>query len=667
MSKQFFSIYTIFILSLTLLSGFDLQYNLLKNGSFELGTDNWDSSGSGISLSTDSFEGTQALQYINGGTGQTTDQIPVADGKTNYILNGYYKNIGTVDGMWLGITMLNKNWNNIGESSKTLNNSNSYKTFELSITPPTGTQYLSFWTWSESTLGGKTLLDDLRLRPRDYGITPCNILQNSDFEKDTKSWDTYGAEIKLVNNAYIGNSAIQLKDAGMDQMSQQVIGSVDTYEFNGFYKTVDNPEGVWAGMNFYDKDYNLLFSKSLTLKKSQDYNKFAISGTTNEKTYYIQSWVWSDTGDGGGKVILDELKLSTSGCYSHVLPSSLPPRGIAVNKAPQFVVIGFDDNTKSEAIDWALDLFNNKKNADNSEARVSFYLNTLGLDEWIEDNPEELLLAMKRLKDSSHEIANHTKTHHVGIGHGDVRRFTQAQWKVSIEDASNDLTNKVGVSQNAITGFRAPFLIYNQHLLEELKTQGFLYDCSIEEGYASEFDGKNFRWPYQLDNGSPGHNESWYGNPTNPKHVDIGRINGLWELPNHVLMVPKDNECAQYGITAGLWNRLLANIPYLSDFKITGFDYNLWSVAKLNKAEVLGLLKYNLDLRLKGNRAPFMIGAHTQYYTDDWSIPNAPNATTAQMRAAISEFIDYALSKSEVRIRPANEIINWCSNPTPIN
>ena len=667
MFKRFFSIYTLSILSITLLSGADLQYNLFKNASFELGADNWDSVGSGISISRDSFKGKKAIQYTTGGTGQTTEEIPVADGRVKYILNGNYKNIGQVDGMWLGISMLDKNWHSIAESSTSLQPSNTYKKFELKTTPPVGTQYMSFWTWSEAGANGKTLLDNLRLKPSGYEITKCNILQNSDFETDTNSWSTYSAETKLTNDAHTGTSALQLKDGGMDQISQEVIGHVDTYRFKGFYKTVGTTGGTWAGMNFYDKNYNLQFSKSFTLKDTHGYKSFAISATSNEKTYYIQAWVWSEAGNGGGKIILDELKISTSGCYNHVLPSSLPPGGIAVNQAPQFVVIGFDDNTKSTGIDWALNLFDNKRNADGSEARVSFYMNTAGLNEWIEDDPDDLLSAMKRLKNSTHEVANHTKDHHAGVNHDNIREFTQDRWKSALEDASYDLIDRVGVSQHAITGFRAPFLIYNQHLLNELKDEGFLYDCSIEEGYAKEFDGTNFRWPYQLDEGSPGHNESWYGNIENPKHVEIGPVDGLWELPNHVLMVPKDDECAKYGIRSGFWNRILTKIPYLSDFKITGFDYNLWSLVGLNKAEVLGLFKYNLDLRLKGNRAPFMIGAHTQYYVGDWAARNAPNATSTQMREAISEFIDYALTKPEVRIRPANEIINWCIDPTPIN
>ncbi len=497
--------------------------------------------------------------------------------------------------------------------------------------------------------------------------TKCNHLKNSNFENNSNNWTTYSSDTQLVDDAFEGNQAISIQDGGMDQITENITGNIDTYQFNGYYKTEGTPDGVWVGMNFYDKNRKLLLTKTVTLKATQSYQNFDVLATSTKETAYIQVRVWSDADSNGGSVILDSLKLSSSGCYDYVAPSSLPPKGIEISQAPQFVVIGFDDNTKSEGIYWALNLFNDKKNADGSEARVSFYMNSLGLDEWIEDDPQALLTAMQILKDSSHEIANHTYDHFKGKDAITIQNLDGQEWYDSIMDDSDILVDKVGVLTENIVGFRAPFLLYNQHMLNQLQSQGFLYDCSIEEGYASEYDGTNFRWPYQLNGGSPGHDESWYGNPSNPDYVEVGSIDGLWELPNHVLMVPKDSECEHYGIESGLWSRILTNIPYLSDFKITGFDYNLWSVARLNKEEVLGLFKYNLDLRLQGNRAPFMIGAHTQYYTDDWSETNAPNATTSQMREAISEFIEYALSKSEVRIRPAVDIVNWCTNPTPIN
>ncbi len=753
------------ILLMGILEAVDTEDNLLKNASFEEGIPHWEAGNqNGIFISNDSFIGNKAVEYTTGGASQTTDIILDINGSINYIFSGYYKNIGLVDGMWLGIAYLDEDWNSIGSASMSLKPSMEYKRFALVDSPPIGTKYLSIWTWSETSENGKTLLDGLELyregvEPLNHSpqiepiaqqeailddnidisinasdidgdiltyylkdslndeiyidsqeghirgvistkgtytlevfvidgkggvsersfnlkivsapISECNILQNPSFENGLNNWSIYSANTTLVDDPHEGLKALRIRDGGVDQLSQEITTDIDTYQFNGYYKVSGELEGLWLGMNFYDSEKNLLFSKTIALQDAQEYTKFIVNATSTNSTKYIQAWIWSE---GDGEITLDELKISRASCYNYTIASSLPPKGIAIENAPQFVVIGFDDNTKAEGIDWALDLFKDKKNADGSEARVSFYMNTIGLDEWIEDDPTPLLEAMKRLKDSSHEMGNHTYNHHSDLNSTDWDIYTQtisnlnlSQWSPRIEGATNSLINKVGLLREEVVGFRAPYLLYNNAMFQSLKANNFLYDCSIEDGYDSHFDGTNFRWPYQLDEGSPSHNENWYGNPENENFVPINSIKGVWELPNHVLMIPNDSKCKKYGIKKRLWKRMKTKIPYLSEHKITGFDYNIWSEAELNKAEFLGILKYNLDLRLEGNRAPFMLGAHTQYYTDEWADQNAPNATKEEMREVISEFVDYALSKPQVRIRPAVDIINWCNNPIPIN
>ena len=739
----------------------DAQYNLLKNPGFEQGKKFWDADGSTkLKTTKKAHSGQKAIRYKHGGLTQSTDALTGIDGHKRFVLSGYYKNIGSVDGMWMGVEFADANWNTLGSSEIALANSYQYMPFAIVFTPPAGTVYITYWTWSEAPGGGKTILDDLALyregatpgnhppllnaiadqqnhmgedvqlhvsasdadhdtityavqglredstmfldtqsgrfsgtaapkgtlTPTVYAldgrggiaerkfrwtitapaVTPCNILQNAGFEENLFGWDVYSEGTLRTTDAHSGNYALRIKAGGLDQFSQRLTGP-GTYQFNGFYKIKGDVDGVWAGITLYDEDHQQIGGQEITLKPTSAYRQFVINVTTTNHVHYLQAWIWSE---GEGKVFLDDLKVSTAACYNYVVPSSLPPGGIPVDKAPQFVVIGFDDNTKSEGIDWAINLFKNKKNHDGSDARVSFYMNTQGLHEEIEDQPTRLKAAMQRLRDSGHEIGNHTYGHHSDITadtwEGFIRKILgldMSRWRQKMGRASDDLVHIVGVASNKIYGFRAPYLAYNQAMFESIKAEGLLYDCSIEEGYASDFNGTNFRWPYQLNQGSPGHNESWAANPDNPDAVTIGAIPGLWELPNHVLMIPKDSECARYGIPSGLWKRMKSRLSYLEGHKITGFDYNLWEDAALTKAEVLGILKYNLDLRLAGNRAPFMFGAHTQYYTQEWAQANASNATYTEMRAAISEFVDYALSKPEVRIRPGIDIINWCSHP----
>ena len=504
------------------------------------------------------------------------------------------------------------------------------------------------WTWNVSA---DAFLDQKRLVTNFWDGAPTHIKHIQffiDMDNNTATGFTGSGGWEINGADYLIEDGDIYKSLSNNTWKWKYIGEFANYTFAKNSRgdkfetyTISQPKFDFHKI-FNSQKFNIMIE---TYDKNWDGNFNTVTGITADI-------VGGGGGGGGGN--------------AYVLPSTLPPGGIAVSKAPQFVVLGFDDNTKSSGIEWALNLFKNKRNADGSPARVSFYMNTKGLDTEIEDTPQNLLRAMKLLKNSTHEIGNHTKDHHAGISHAEIPFFDKTKWGSAISNASDDLVGRVGVSKNNLVGFRAPYLLYNQAMLDVLNTQGFLYDCSIEEGYASNFDGTNFRWPYQLVQGSPGHNEGWYGNPENPDRVSLTSAGTLWELPNHVFMVPKDSECARYGIRSGLWSRIVANIPYASDHKITGFDYNLWSSAKLNKAEVLGILKYNLDLRLKGNRAPFMIGVHSQYYVGDWAAKHAPNATSTQMQEAISEFVAYALSKSVVRIRPAVDIINWCKTPSPL-
>jgi len=500
-------------------------------------------------------------------------------------------------------------------------------------------------------------------------VTPCNILQNSSFENNTNGWSVYG-DNALVSGGYDGNKALKIKNGGLDQMSQKIIGAVDTYQFNGYYKTVGNTDGIWLGMGFYDNDKNFLFERSYFLKNVDTYTQFILNATATEDTKYIETWIWTSSEQNSGSAVFDSLKLSTSSCYNYALPSSLPPAGLKANQVPQFVVLGFDDNTKSEGIYWAMSLFENKYNKDGSAATTSFYVNTVGLREQGDDDPHALLTAMQGIIPAGHEIGSHTDNHHDMLdGESEdaffsrIKKLSRAEWQERIDSATADLMHLVGIAKSDIKGFRAPYLLFNQHSMDIINEENFLYDCSIEDGYAPEFDGTNFRWPYQLNEGSPGHNESWYGNQENVDYVDIKTVEGLWELPSYPVMIPKDSECAAYNIPVGFWDRLKERLPYIDDYRMTGLDYNIWTLGGATKAEMLGLLKYNLDLRLSGNRAPFMFGTHSQYYTEEWADENAPNANVTQMRAALKEFVEYALSKDVVRIKTGKDIIEWCKNP----
>jgi hypothetical protein len=363
----------------------------------------------------------------------------------------------------------------------------------------------------------------------------------------------------------------------------------------------------------------------------------------------------------------------------NVAPSADPPCGLLPGQVPQFVSIGFDDNAYSGlegtngtgGMTWATDMIAERTNPDGSPARLTFYMTSTYIEIWNSESPTFLKRAWHTAMEDGNEIGNHTVGHLHGSG------FSEGQWTTEIENCIESLTKPfdpnesnfspdaskgIGASAEDIIGFRTPFLEYNDATLSVVKDLGFRYDCSIEDGYQYEQDGTNYLWPYTLDNGSPGHEilVKWGSKAPISPHP------GLWELPDHPVIVPPDDRCEEYGVPPGLRAKLQSVQSWfdVEAGKITGFDYNLWVSFRMTKAEFLATLKYTLDLRLEGNRAPFMFGAHTDYYSSKYTA--VPNASLAERQQAIEEFLDYALSKSEVRVESNANILAWVRNPVPL-
>ncbi len=95
-------------------------------------------------------------------------------------------------------------------------------------------------------------------------------------------------------------------------------------------------------------------------------------------------------------------------------------------------------------------------------------------------------------------------------------------------------------------------------------------------------------------------------------------------------------------------------------------DWNLWFDVRVTRPEFVAVLKYTLDQRRKGNRAPLLIGMHSKLYgAAGYEVP--PNAPTAQARAAVTDFLDYALGFPEVRVVPVKSVLDWIRNPAPLD
>jgi peptidoglycan/xylan/chitin deacetylase (PgdA/CDA1 family) len=340
-----------------------------------------------------------------------------------------------------------------------------------------------------------------------------------------------------------------------------------------------------------------------------------------------------------------------------VLPSRQPPRSPSPGSpadwrasTPLFVSIGWDDNAfsglpgsgGSGGLSWALDL------AQSRGARMSFYLTSCHARG---GEGEHVRRAWRRILEEGHEVGNHS------VSHPDGSAFDESRWREELAGCNRELSE---LGLGVPSGFRTPYLRYNDATLGAVSELGFDYDCSLEEGFQPDQDGTNFLWPYQLDAGSPGHEvEVARGDkaPLTPRP-------GLWEMPAYAVIVPPDEACARHGIAPGLRARCAERQPYFDvrDGKITGFDYNLWVLFGMSRAEFVATLCHTLDLRLQGNRAPLLFGGHTDYYSSKYADEPMPGASLDERQAAVAEFLDYALSKPEVRAVSTREVLSWIRN-----
>jgi peptidoglycan/xylan/chitin deacetylase (PgdA/CDA1 family) len=340
----------------------------------------------------------------------------------------------------------------------------------------------------------------------------------------------------------------------------------------------------------------------------------------------------------------------------HLAPSAQPPAGLAAEEVPMFVMIGFDDNPNIDPMNWIVDYAADLTNPaghgqsatfDGAPVRFAFYSNGKYLDE----SPGLRDIHLKAWQ-AGHEIANHTHNHFHG------GQFTTDQWLEEMQVCQASLV-ACGIPAGEITGFRTPFLEYNDHMFTAARKMGFVYDTSIEEGYQNWHDGTNFLWPYTMEEGSPGN--AW---TKTPGAIDRAKSHpGFWQIPIHAFMVPADEESARYGVEPGLVSRMHSYIAENGGWnwpaearKISGLDWNVMEMAGRQGPEFLAILKHTLDLRLAGNRAPMMIGAHTAMFP----------AEMPDRREAIEAFVAYALDQPEVRIVTPMQLIAWLRDPVSL-
>ncbi|PKF62821.1 hypothetical protein CW745_05210 [Psychromonas sp. psych-6C06] len=383
------------------------------------------------------------------------------------------------------------------------------------------------------------------------------------------------------------------------------------------------------------------------------------------------------------------LALSPPPMITGTPPSQLPPGNVQVAKAPQFIAIAFDDNnmidngTPGEATlggqAWVVDLWGRLRNPagngnldtfDGLSLHTTFF-NTCSYIDSTTWNASFIKQAWFEAKEAGHEVANHTTSHLWGGAWMDI-----ATWTTQIDGCNQAMAKPYNPEQNmwvpsnddgigaSGVGFRTPYLDYNAAMYETLTALNFRYDASIMEGYQWDQDGSNNFWPYTLDNGSPGAelSASWGVKPEIGKHI------GLWEVPIYAFIVPTQAELEKYGIDYSLREKMAAKVSWfdVNAGKVESVDYNLFYQYGLTSDEVLAILKHNLDLRLKGNHAPMTFLAHTAHYADQFDSWVPAESFAADRRAMLEDFLDYALSKPDVRVVSHAELLDWMEAPVAL-
>ncbi|WP_024772528.1 cellulase family glycosylhydrolase [Aquimarina macrocephali] len=377
------------------------------------------------------------------------------------------------------------------------------------------------------------------------------------------------------------------------------------------------------------------------------------TGLTPNTTYYYRTRAENSGGNSSysntaNATTKSETSIPPPYDYTdNVAPSVNPPDNLAVSDVPMFVSIGWDDNAisgygdfyKPGGMKWILDFLKTKKNPEgvgnkrtyDGEPAWNTFLSTsnpIVNGSWGED-PSLSRKALRRAMMEKHEVGNHTRTHLKNLN---GKTMTETQWFEEINNCTEDFKKpypEQGVGLTRLFGFRAPRYEFNNNTYKVIKKLGIMYDCSGYSGSTEHTvgDGKDYYWPYTLDNGLPGKSS-------------INSHPGIWRMPKHGLI---DTDGVRYSST----------------------DYTLlkngWKADQFLRA-----LKHTLDLRMKGNRSPMIFGGHTEIYADNSTFVAANQITPAERRKVIEDFLNYALTFPEVRIVSTKQILDWVRDPVAL-
>ena len=329
-----------------------------------------------------------------------------------------------------------------------------------------------------------------------------------------------------------------------------------------------------------------------------------------------------------------------------------PPAPVTRANAPQFIVIGSDDNTNAQCITWMHGVLDRGTNRDGSKRYMSFYVNT-GWNSAVKN-------AVIGAYNAGHSISNHTHGHIRCVG-GSGDNYHNFSMRMSEQAIYNDIIRArdsmvaAGIPIAHQFGFRTPFLSYGNETFAAMRRAGILYDCSINSSLTTV--PGNDSWPYTLDiipgqqtldpNGNIAWDNAWFsGNQRNfwGSGNPISEHRGLWVLPATSIQVPPADRAGHTGF------------DHVGNGLITGLDWNIWNSLRpgLDSAKTVRALMHTLRQSLAGNRAPFLYGVHSQMYPEN-----------SWQRRSFEEFVRQASQLEDVFFVTGDMVVHWMKNPVP--
>ncbi|MDC0584180.1 cellulase family glycosylhydrolase [Bacteroidales bacterium] len=467
-----------------------------------------------------------------------------------------------------------------------------------------------------------------------------DLVQNSGFDNGTNGWWIAGATATVSN----GKAYIDIQNGGINVWDVQMGQGGFTLK-KGYKYTLS-----WrAKRDSGSQDFSVGLSDSPYTKYITD-SPNGFNGTWQENSVeYIHTdadisgiGIGVQMGGNNANVTLDYLSLieeeindNQNDTINNFIGQSFShPGKLELKDVHQFVCLSFDDNAYPDGVEWLCKEVEDLKNPNGNEAGLSFYYNS----DFLQHNNEAIEIVNKYLTGAStpHEIGNHTYNH----PHLDEGR-TIEEWKAIIQKGMDTLAHYTNITLNELkqSGFRAPYVETNDEMFTALNELRIRYDHS-SGSYKNE--KKELGWPYMFKTNSTQEN-----------------INPFWKVPVSSLFIPESADVlSKYNIDLDIESQV-------GDTMIGSGDYHVFDVYKLNASSILGLLKYNLDLFLQSNKAPFTFCLHSHYYSAERApvVDESSNTTLTERQSIITEFIAYCQQKEKVYLTSVARMLDWMETP----